>query len=169
VNIGVVIKQDDSTLSIQQQLVLNQLVEMLREVNRSGEHLDGKATTLLQSGALVVALTGALQFSPSIFADTLWARGGIALAFVSFAAMIVLAVQAWLPRTHHLPGTTNWDALHQQYLYSSADDSYARMLSNYAGTVDALIAINAQKGNLVRRSAVLLVAQIGGLLLAALM
>ena len=85
--------------TIQKQLVLEQAQRLNDTVDRTGEHLDGKAAALLQAGSLIIALTGATSL-PALVANQPppFVLAGAAAGFLAFIAMTVCAVLAWRQR-----------------------------------------------------------------------
>lgn len=159
-----------SQLSLQQELVLQQKYQQLQIVLQAGDSLDRKGMTLLQASGLIVTLGTVLSISgfvathPSpIF------MFGIGIAFVAFLLMVWLSAQAWLPRDMEVPGTRNWDEIFQDYIYEDADQCFQQILADTIESISLNNIANLLKGERIRWSVYLLIAQVGGLLLASVL
>lgn len=154
-------------LSIQQQLVLEEQLRMLEAKDRTGEHLDGKAATVLQSGGLVIALTGAVSIPAFVSQQTPWVLVGIAFAFAMFLGMLLCAILAWRPSPYAVPGAKTWDELFSDYLYKSGTECYDQVLSNVFAAVRQNHAHNEHKALLVQWAGWLFAVQVAGILVLA--
>lgn len=163
------INTDNTSLNIQQSLLLQQKYQALEIINQANDSLDKKAATLLQASALIVALTGVLSIPGFIRTDNpvAWAKVGIAVAFLLFAGMIILSAIAWFPKGYYLPGSLDWDwdELYKQYLLVDSDSSFNQVLRDCTVTIERLKVLNYHKGLLLKISAGLFVVQIIGLMI----
>lgn len=155
-------------LTTQQQLALEQTRNLYNEVNRTGEHLDGKANAIIQAGGLIVAVTGATALpSLATAAAPLPVLAGLAVAFVIFIAMIWCAVTAWRPVNHELAGSANWNNVFDLYISREADDAYNQVLQNLIESATTNRAANERKARYVTAAAWLLALQVAGILALA--
>lgn len=156
-------------LTPQQQLLLDQQWRMLDARNQAGEHLDNKASTIVQSGSLIIALVGAVTIPPVIAQQAPSIQlVGLAFALAMFAGMIVCALRAWYPSDFSIPGATDWDSMYNNYVNESLDNAYAHVLSNVQSSTDKHERRNAIKAKYVTLATWLLVAQVVGILVIAL-
>ena len=162
------INTDNTSLNIQQSLLLQQKYQALEIINQANDGLDKKAATLLQASALIVALTGVLTIPGFIRTDNpvAWAQVGIAIAFLLFAGMIILSTIAWFPQSTYLPGSLDWDwnELYYQYLLVDSESCFNQVLRDCTITIERLKVLNSRKGVLLKVSAGLFVVQIIGLM-----
>jgi hypothetical protein len=156
-------------LTTQQNLVLEQSRRLYDGVDRTGEHLDGKASAVLQAGSLIIALTSATtlpslvssQPSPPVLA-------GLAVGFLAFIGMTVCAILAWRPQEHKQVGATTWDDLFDMYISKEMDDAYNQVLYDLSCAITANMAANERKARYVALATWLLVLQVVGILVLAL-
>jgi hypothetical protein len=157
-------------LTTQQRLILEQTQRLYDTTDRTGEHLDGKAGTILQAGSLIIALTGATVLPSIVAAGTSpGSLAGVALGFVAFIGMTLCALAAWQPGTHHLAGSADWDRLYDLYISVECDDAYNQVLVNLSDAIDANQAMNERKARFVTVGTWLLAVQVAGILLLALL
>lgn len=157
------------SLTTQQQLVIEQAQRLYDTVDHTGEHLDGKASTVLQAGSLIIALTSATTL-PSLVAGTSapWVLPGLAIGFLAFIGMTICAILAWHPSDHKLVGEPNWDSFYDNYISKEKDEAVSQILSNLAASTAHNMAANARKARYVTWAVWLLVAQVAGILVIAL-
>lgn len=157
------------SLTTQQQLVIEQAQRLYDTVDHTGEHLDSKASTVLQAGSLIIALTSATTL-PSIVASqaTLWVIIGMAIGSLAFIGMTVCAILAWRPLDHKLVGEPDWDSFYDKYISKEKDDAVAQVLSNLATSTTHNMAANERKARFVTWGTWLLVVQVVGILVIAL-
>lgn len=157
------------SLTTQQQLVIEQAQRLYDTVDHTGEHLDGKASTVLQAGSLIIALTGATTL-PSLVAGTSapWVLPGVAVGFLAFIGMTVCAILAWRPDDHKLVGQPDWDGFYDNYISKEKDEAVSQVLSNLAAAIKHNMAANERKATYVTAATWLLVAQVVGILVIAL-
>ncbi len=155
-------------LTEQQRLTLDMLWRKYDAKERTREHLDSKAGTILQAGGLVITLTGAVAI-PTIVTQnpTGWTLAGLAFAFALFLGMILCALLAWRPSDHTLVGPTEWDALYNEYVNETLDQCFAHVISNLLGATERNGAWNDRKANLVGLAGWLFAAQVAGILALA--
>lgn len=156
-------------LTAQQQLVIEQQQRYYDAVDRTGEHLDGKAAALLQVGSLVITIAGLATLLGPQPARSPWALGALAAVALLFMGMIACIVMAWRPADHKLPGSTDWDTMFDRYISCPVDDAYNLALVNLLDATAYNLARNRHKAGLVTLAGWLLVAQVGAILLAGLM
>lgn len=156
-------------LTTQQQLVLEQTQRLYDTLDRTGEHLDGKAAAILQAGSLIIALTGATVL-PSLVASTKspWLVAGLAIGFAAFIGMTICAIVAWRPADHQLVGSESWDNFFDLYISKEVDDAYNQVLGNLSDAIAANKDANEVKVRYVTVGAWLLVVQVVGILAMAL-
>jgi hypothetical protein len=154
--------------TIQKQLVLEQTQRLYDTVDRTGEHLDGKAATVLQAGSLIIALTSATTLPSLVGAQpSPWMLGGLVCGFLAFIGMTICAILAWRPGDHKLSGSPDWDNFFDLYISQEMDDAYNQVLSNLGIAVAANMATNARKARYVTLATWLLVLQVVGILVLA--
>lgn len=156
------------SLTPQQQLLLDQQWRMLDARNQAGDHLDNKASIILQSGSLIIALVGVVAL-PSVIAQQAPTVQlvGLAFALLMFAGMIMCALLAWRPSDFSIPGATDWDAMYNDYVNETLANAYAQVLSNIMNTTDKHAQRNRVKAKYVTWGAWLLVLQVAGILVIA--
>jgi hypothetical protein len=155
-------------LTEQQRLTLDMLWRKYDAKERTREHLDGKAATILQAGGLVVVLTGAVSISTFVTpSPTGWTLAGLAFAFALFLGMILCALLAWRPSDHSLVGPTEWDELYNEYINETIDKCYAHVVSNLLGATERNGVLNDRKAHLVGLAGWLFAAQVTGILALA--
>lgn len=156
-------------LTTQQNLILEQTQRLYDTIDRTGEHLDGKAATILQAGSLIIALTSATTLPALVTSQaTPWIIAGAAIGFFAFIGMTVCAILAWRPQAHKLVGATTWDDFFDLYISKQADEAYNQVLVNLSHAITANMAANQSKARYVTWSAWLLALQVTGILAIAL-
>lgn len=156
-------------LTTQQNLVLGQTQRLSDSVDRTGEHLDGKAAAVLQAGSLIIALTGATTLPTLVGSSPApWLLVGLAAGFGAFIGMTICAVLAWRPNGHKLAGSADWDTYFDLYISKEADDAYNQVLHNLSRAITANQSANERKARYVTWSAWLLALQVAGILVIAL-
>jgi hypothetical protein len=162
--------QTNDDRGYQQSLLLEQQYKALEMIDQANASLDTKATQLLQGSGLIVALIGVLSF-PSFATShpTPLMKVGIAVAFFAFLMMVGLSILAWSPRDYHLPGSVDWDEMYKKYILVDGKSSFGQVLSDCARAIELSRVINIRKGKMVYWSAFLLIVQIGGLMILALL
>lgn len=155
-------------LTTQQRLVLDHKYRSFEMSKLTGDHLDSKASTLLQSASFIIALIGALKIPDVFTSPSGWALLGLGVAFLAFAGMLLLALLAWRPSTVNLPAPQDWDFLFDRYVYEDAEGCFVQILADLNDATDTSIDRNAAKARFVTWSVWLFMVQIAGLLLLAL-
>ena len=155
-------------VSPQRQLVLEQKYRMFENSVQVGEHLDSKASALLQAGGLVIALTGVVKIPGFVANPDLWSTIGIAIAFFAFAGMVLLAVFAGLPSDFGHSGNTNWDEMFADYIHQDVDACFDQILADLLEAIERSVQRNRSKARYVTWAAVLFAVQILGVLFLAL-
>lgn len=157
------------SLTTQQQLVLEQNRRLYDTVDRTGEHLDGKASAILQAGSLIIALTGATTL-PSLVgaAPAPPVLAGLAVGCLAFIGMTVCAILAWHPSDHKLVGSPDWDKYFDLYISKELDDAYNQILADFSHATSLNMVANARKARYVMWATWLLVLQVVGILVIAL-
>lgn len=155
-------KQIDRTT--QYNLLLQQKYTTLGMIEKSNDVLDDKASKIMQSSSLIIALTGLLA-SPFVGASlsnvSVFLVASILLAFI---LMIGLAIVSVSPKSHNLPGTQNWRKNYEQYIFVNAEGTFKQILSDCISTIELLRETNNSKAKFVRISASLLLIQVISLL-----
>lgn len=159
---------DRESLTVQEQMVMAHLNRTYANSIQTGDHLDNKATALMQAGGLVIALTGVVKIPGFASNPTAWAAVGISLAFLAFAGMILAAVKAWNPSNFSHAGAIEWDEMFNAYLLKDVQDCYSQELYDLSSAIEDMFARNISKGKYVRLSALLFAIQIVGVLILAL-
>lgn len=133
-----------------------------------GEHLDGKAGTILQAGSLIIALTGATTL-PSLVSSQLsgWMLAGTSIGFLAFIGMTVCAILAWRPTNYQMAGSASWDNYFDLYISKEVDDAYNQVLYSLTQVITANMAANTRKARYVTLGTWLLVVQVVGILAIA--
>lgn len=146
-------------------LLLQQKYSVLNMLDKSNDTLDDKASKMLQSSSLIIALTGLLA-SPLVGASlsgvSAWLVMGILIAFM---LMVGLSIVSIAPKAHYLAGTQDWQKSFEQYILVSAEAAFGQVLSDCLEIIDAMLVTNNRKAWLVKISAILLILQIGALLI----
>ena len=155
-------------VSPQRQLVLEQKYRMFENSIQVGDHLDSKASGLLQAGGLVIALTGVVKIPGFVANPDLWGIIGIAVAFFAFAGMVLLAVLAWSPADFGHPGNTNWDEIFTDYIHQDVDACFDQILADLLEAIERSAKRNRSKAGYVTWAAGLFAVQILGVLLLAM-
>lgn len=175
--IETILKQDDTTLSFQQSLLLQQQLRRLDTIDKANEHLDQKALSLLQVSTLIVTLVGV--FNIPAFLDTPDYRANYAtvVAFVAFIVMIILSLISWLPKNHPAPGPKrtspdaedvhDWNVMQTRYIRVDEKTSFDQAMVNYIDVTERLKIINSTKTKLVQWSVAALIAQVACLVYIA--
>ena len=162
------LEKNSTTLNIQQGLLLQQQWQRVSMLDRANEHLDNKAISFLQVGALLVAVTGAFNI-PDFLAgtSTLTMRGITLLAFLSFGIMIVLSTSIWAPSNYPIPGHSDWDQTIADYLNKNSEDSFLQVLSDLMQVADELKQLNTKKTTRLRWSVGVFLVEVGCVALIA--
>ncbi len=158
-----------SELTTQQQMVIEQQYRRYDVVERTGEHLDSKAATVLQAGAIIIALTSVVSL-PAVVrspAPPLLALIGIMVAFGLFFGMIICAILAWRPSGHKQNGAATWDEAFDAYINENPERCFDQVLSDLLGSTAANMTRNERKARYVTASAWLLALQVAGILALA--
>lgn len=159
---------DRDSLTVQEQIVMAHLNRTYANSIQTGDHLDSKATALLQAGGLVIALTGVVRIPAFVANPTPWAIVGISLAFLAFAGMILTALKAWNPSDFSHAGAIEWDEMFNAYLLKDVQNCYNQALYDLSSAIEDMFARNINKTKYIRLSALLFALQITGVLLLAL-
>lgn len=157
-------------LTTQQQLLLDQQLRMLEARNQAGDQLDNKASTVLQSGSLIIALVTAVSL-PTFLNQQQQPLTFLALAFALaiFGAMVVCSFLAWRPQDYFIPGALTWESMWDNYINATEEEAYRRVLSNLLKATDVHTRRNERKARYVKWATWLLVAQVVGILVIALL
>lgn len=167
--IPISIKSDDTNLSVQQQLVLQQRYYALDQLVKANESLDQKSITLLQASSLIFALIGVLQFPKALYNPSLWIWIAIVVAFILFLSMVVCLIKAWSPTDHTIPGKNDEHKMFNEYIWVSDDESFKQILSDCKEAYDRSKKTNSRKAKYIVWAAWIFVAQVFGLLFIALL
>ncbi len=150
----------------QQRLVLEQQQRLFDGIDRTGEHLDSKAMAVLQSGGLIVALTGATALPAFVAASTSpWTLLGIAVGFLLFIGMVYCTLKAWSPTSHENPSSVDWDKAFDDYISKEVDEAYNQVLSNIMSATEHNKAVNERKAKYVVAAGWLLAGQVAAILI----
>jgi hypothetical protein len=162
--------QEQNIRSFQQSLLLEQKYRALEMIDQANNSLDTKATQLLQASGLIVALVSVLSI-PSFVTSRLThlMEAGIAVAFLVFVLMIGLSILAWSPGKHVIPGSADWNEMYNRYILVDSERCFDQILSDCTEAIESSKSANSRKGDLLKWSASLLVVQIGGLMMIALL
>jgi hypothetical protein len=158
----------NAELTLQQQLTLEMVRRQYDARIATRNKLDDKAGFILQSGGLVVTLTGAVSIPAMLTQSaTGWALGGLAFAFLIFLAMILSALLAWKPSPHNLVGTHDWGKLFDDYINETPERCFERILSDLVGAIGDNSRRNERKAWLVQLAGWLFALQVTGILALA--
>lgn len=150
----------------QQRLVLDSQQRRAETIDRTGEHLDNKAMSILQAGGLIVAIAGATTLPAFVASITSpWMLSGVAVGFVLFIAMVYCALKAWSPTSHEIAGPSDWDAAFDDYISKEVDDAYNQVLSDIMAVADHNKATNERKAKYVQAAGWLLAGQVAAILI----
>ena len=157
-------------LTPQQQMILIEQQRRLDAKMQTGDLLDSKAMTILQSGGILIALTGAVSISnyASQHTSTI-TLVGILCAFVAFLGMVTCALRAWHPSSNPVAGGTTWDELYDDYLVKDTSTCFMQVLSNLLTTSEMHTKRNNAKARYVSLGIWLLGLQVAAILLAAML
>lgn len=160
----------------QVEVILERLDKNLESSWRTGDHLDGKAATLLQASSIVTGLTGLVAIpafvsapaacvlsDPSTCGDVL----ALAAAFATFVGMIVCALIAWWPSSFSYPGGADWDTAFHNYVAKEMPDLKDQLLADTLEALRLSRERNRWKSRMVRISCGLFALQIIGLFFVA--
>lgn len=163
------IQNDEITPNYQQGLVLRQQYHLLDTFHRANEVLDQKAMGILQVGAFLVVLSGALSIPDYFIKDpSLLAKGLLAIGFLAFMVMVGLSITALSPAEREFPGSTSWDEIQIRYILADPGQCFNQMSSDLLKATESERSINDKKAKQMKRSALLLILQVGGLLAVVL-
>lgn len=130
-------------LTPQQQLVLEQKYTQLTMINAGNDHMDEKASSLLQSGGVVTGLivaAGVVLGSLSTVSIV-----AVFLIALMYAIMIVLSAWAWMPTKYRLPGEIEWGDLFTAYLSVELETCFEQVLSDVLLAIDEARATSRHK------------------------
>lgn len=160
---------DSSSLTVQQDLTLQQSQQTLDIIIQANRALDEKSSTLVQAGSLIIALVSVFNIPGFIATNPVdaewWAIGS---AFASFIGLVILSTLAWAPKEYVLPGSSDWHETYTKLLQVDIEDSFNQVLINYLNAITKSQKLNDRKSGLVNWSAALLIIQVGSLMVAAL-
>lgn len=146
-------------------LILQQKYSVVAMLDKSNDTLDDKASKILQSSSLIIALTGLLA-SPlmgvSLSGVSVWLVVSILVAFMLMVGLSIISIA---PKAHVLAGTQDWKTVFEQYILLSAEAAFCQVLSDCLEIIDTMLVANNRKAWLVKISAALLIMQIGTLLI----
>lgn len=151
-------------MTFQQQLVLQQKQTTLAMTSDARTNIDNRANALLQSGGLLLLLVSVVKLPAFVLQPSPLATVALALAFVTFAGMVIATLRAIAPRAFPTPMTDDWDAIYSKYLEVSEEACFDQVLSDLLGAIDMMEAINKRKAFYLKASMLLFVVQIVGLL-----
>lgn len=157
-------------LSVQQQLVLQQQYTALAMLKESNAALDGKASTYLTAGGLLVTLATALGI-PGVLVDKLspYILTVLAVAVIAFLRMLWASARSASPTGQAIPGSSQWEDVFKHYFPSDQNEAYNAVLANLLNNRKQLIEVNENKSRLVRIAAWSLLIQLAALTLAAVL
>lgn len=157
-------------LSPQKRMVLEHKYKRFETSMQTGDLLDGKATTILQSGGFLVGLTGAVSIATKMGENpTGYALAGLAIAFLAFALMILLALWSWFPSNYKAPGTNDIDEIYKNYLGVDSDICFQQILMDVLSATEFSMARNKRKARQVKMATWLLIAQVVGILVVSIL
>ena len=157
------------SLTPQQQLVLEQRQKALDIHIQTGDHLDGKAATIMQAGGLLIALSGAVRIPAFIYnPPSLSPQIALTIAFGAYLAMLLLSLWAWMPSKSVSPGRNDWDWLYNSYISEGIDRCFEQILSDLVCSIDGQLDRNRHKARNVIIATWLLAIQLIGILALAL-
>lgn len=166
----IILDQDDTTLSIQQTLLLQQQLRRLDAIDRANEHLDQKAATIFQASTLIVTLVGVFNIPAFLDSSEPQLNYVTAIAFIAFLVMVGLSLVAWSPKKTPLPGPErfhsdaenidDWNRMLSRYIYVDEGISFDQAMVNYIDVTERLRATNTSKARFVRGSAAALIVQV---------
>ena len=157
-------------LTRQQQIALDEHIRLLEHIIDSNDRLDDKAGLILQSGSLIIALTGAVTIPTFVSQPTTaWHYIALILAFLGFIGMLVFSILAWFPGESDSPGTRDFNEMTEKYLSVELNECYSQVLANTLNVAEKSYQHNRYKGNMVKIAACLLIAQIVGVFALAML
>lgn len=145
-----IVTHGDSCMEINdynKNLVLDQKQKLLDSLRDANKHLENKASGLVQTGGFVLGLiaTFGLVGTPRSGA----AIGALVSAFLFFALALVALLWSLYPKGREYPGTSDWDATFEKYLYVDANECFEQVLSNILSATKNGEAANKEKSDLV--------------------
>lgn len=162
--------EPSTQLSVQQQMLLEQRYKRFDYSMQAGDHLDAKASTLLQSSSIVTGLTGALAFSAfTSQPNSVLQVAALSFAFLLFLGMILAALVAWLPSSFEIPGSGDWDELFNRYIHQDLRVCYDQLLVDVEYAHQLSSKRNSRKTTLIKLSCCLFALQIVGILVLAIL
>ncbi len=156
-------------LSPQHGLVLQQLARQLALIGQTKAALDGKITTILGIGGLIVALTAGSSLAGLLGGPTPLSAGGILLVFGAFFLIVALIGFPSMPQDHlAFKGGTGKQRIYDAYIRADFEDSYDRVLSDYLRAIETMMNLTRSKNRVVRLAVLLFLLEITGLFMAVL-
>lgn len=105
--------------------VIDEQRQFYQHINEANDHLETKASAILQSGSFITGLISAAKLVTGTTASAL-ATVTLIAVLILFFAMLVLSLLVWLPKGYTAPGKANW--------YGVAADRQGAGLAGRGGT-----------------------------------
>lgn len=159
----------DGQRSYQYGRVIDEKYAVFNTLVSSGRHLDGKATTHLQAGSLILALSAAVGISDFTSAGLVGVSLAAAIISVlAFIAMLALSLRSLSPSDLEVLGNTKtWEHFYDKYIELEQSHCDAQVLRDLYNAINILIERDKTKAELVTWSTRLLIVQVVGIAIAA--
>jgi hypothetical protein len=103
-----------------------------------------------------------------MYSDGLGVKIGIAIGFLAFAGMVLLALSATRPSDSPMPGADSWDKIYDKYVTVEIENAFDQVLVDSLEAYRLLCDLNQHKATRLQWSIALFGIQLAGLLLLAL-
>ena len=144
--------------------VIDEQRQFYQHINEANDHLETKASAILQSGSFITGLISAAKLVTGTTASAL-ATVTLIAVLILFFAMLVLSLLVWLPKGYTAPGKAKWTAIFEKHINADDENDLTQTLSNYLAAIDAGLAQNKRQSQLVKWAGISLGAQIIALII----
>lgn len=156
----------------QYELVLEEQRRILESVKQSGDTLDSKASTLLQSGSILIGAVALLN-TIGLFPSSLSLGDQLALVVtgLGFLGVLVSFVQTYRPSWLSVPGVMGddaWETMFQDYIHQDEAACFRQVLRDYQNSIGKLRKRNLKKSQWVEIGTYALLFMSVGLIIGAL-
>lgn len=177
------IKNDETTLTYQESLLLQQRYNLLNGLIEANKQIDSKSLSLLQASAIIIGLISvftasdfagmASQLVPNfssnyyIWLNLIKVISSIS-SFLSFIIMTLFTIKSLNPRGYEMPGSSDWEIAFTDYLYESKENCFKNILYSLSISIKSLEKLNDYKADWLTVSGYLLIFQITALMITIL-
>ena len=138
-------------LTVQQELVLDELRAQYRLANQATDALDGKLTGLFGVASLLLTLLTGLQEQVA---------QAFPIVFAPYPVLVIVVLVAIWPRRVRSPMRLDWDAVCEEYLEVETQSAGRQLISNYLYAIEANLRRNRYKARLLSAAFILVVLQV---------